>query len=122
MNRLVQKSLFAAALSAGLAVAAPARAQTCDPTVDLECPPAPPPSTEVTAACSPGYFKNHVDTWCNVPCPWSGTVVIASGQCTELLEKLHATGRGAGILKNAAASYINAACFVTRELSPCEDD
>jgi len=121
MNRLARKSLFAVALSAGLSAAAgSALAQTCSP-LDLECtepPPPPTPPPTVTAACSPGYFKNHVARWCNVTCP-SGVVI---NQCTDLLTALHATGAGAGILKNAAASYINATCYVTREASPCEDD
>jgi len=119
VNRLAKKSLFAVALSAGLSVGAgSALAQTCSP-LDLECtePPPPPPPT-VTAACSPGYFKNHVERWCNVTCP-SGVTI---NQCTDLLTALHSTGAGAGKLKNAAASYINATCYVTREASPCEDD
>jgi hypothetical protein len=118
MNRRARNPLFAAALATGLAIAAgSASAQTCDPETNPECPP-PPPPPQVTAACSPGYFKNHVNRWCNVSCP-SGKII---SPCTDLLTALYSTGPGAGLLKNAAASYINATCYVTREASPCEDD
>jgi hypothetical protein len=112
MKRIAAKLLFASAVAVS---GASSLAQTCE---GVECESPPPPPAPVTAACSPGYFKNHVSRWCNVTCP-SGFMI---NQCTDLLSALYSTGSGAGILKNAAATYINSMCYVTREASPCEED
>jgi hypothetical protein len=78
--------------------------------------------TERPAACSPGYFKNHISAWCNVECPTG--VIIAPTSCELLLgdEGLNATGPQNGVKKNIAASFINTTCFVTAEESPCDED
>src|SRR5512134_2588043 len=81
MNRIAGRLLFASALAA---VGTAALAQTCE---GEECTPPPPPPAQVTAACRPGYFKNHVSRWCNVTCP-SGLVI---NQCTDLLSALYST-------------------------------
>jgi hypothetical protein len=73
---------------------------------------------KTAADCSPGYFKNHQDTWCDVVCP---TGIIIS-DCSALNAALFSTGAGAGVLKNAAADFINDTCFETAEASPCTDD
>lgn len=70
----------------------------------------PPP---VTADCSPGYYKNHPETWCDGCFGGEG--------CDFLLGQLAAGGPGSAAVREAAKALIDA-CFVTAEASPCTDD
>jgi hypothetical protein len=89
---------------------------------DSECTNSPACEKERSAACSPGYYKNHISAWCNIECPTG--VIISPTSCQLLLgtEGLNATGPANGVKKNIAASFINTTCFVTAEESPCEED
>jgi hypothetical protein len=99
---------LALAFSAGPAAAG---ATKCDPKKE-----------KCGADCSPGYYRNHVDTWCGIVCPSDGVTVIGPSTCEFLLGELFSTGRGSGVRKNAAADFINEVCFVTAAASPCTDD
>lgn len=65
------------------------------------------------ADCSPGYYKNHQDTWVGIAC--TGTA------CDDLLRMLNARGSGSGTLKNIAAAFLND-FFGDAASSPCTDD
>jgi hypothetical protein len=117
----MKRILSAVALTFALSVvfaAQPALAQACDPKKDPTCCDPKTQKCDTTAACSPGYYRNHQDTWCNVLCPTG--IIIAD--CQPLLDALFSTGTGSGTKKNAASNYINETCFVTAEASPCTDD
>jgi hypothetical protein len=103
----MHRAVLAAALSLSLiAVAgAPAVAQK------------PPPPPKKDADCSPGYYKNHPETWAFL-CP-DGIPGLFT--CEQLLAMLNATGAGAGTLKNIAAAALNSV-FGSAEDSPCTDD
>lgn len=116
MNRILSAVALTFTLSV-IFLAAPAFAQ-CDPKKDPTCCDPKTQKCDTTAACSPGYYRNHIETWCNVQCP-SGVVIT---DCQPLIDALFSTGTGSGIKKNLAASYINTTCFVTAEASPCTDD
>ena len=115
------RTVLAAALSLMfVAVAVPAAyAQTCPDPKNPKCPP--PPPTKATADCSPGFYKNHPETWCDVTCPTTGTVVFTDGTCDLLVTLLSAKGSGSSTLREFAKDGIDA-CFGTAALSPCEDD
>ena len=82
-----------------------------------ECTKNCPPPVKKDAACSPGYYKNHVDTWCGVSVGACGVI----SNCEEILADLNATGAHNGELKQAAGDFLNG-CFGTNEASPCEED
>lgn len=124
----------------GLAVfmsAETASAQTCKPTpeicdnkidddcdglvdgLDPDCK-VPPPPPKVTADCSPGFYKNHPNTWDNGIC-CIGQSTDPTSQCGDLAFRLCAEC-GASSLQRAAAKEILDTCFVTAEASPCRDD
>ena len=121
---------FAVALPVGPAMAG---VEVCDDGIDndldgapdckdSDCTNDPACQKDTPAACSPGYYKNHVETWCNIACPTG--VTIPPSTCAILLgtEGLNATGPANGVKKNLAASFINSWCFGTAEESPCEED
>jgi hypothetical protein len=128
MIKLVSTSLVAAALGLGLTLAAGSASAGEPCTKDCEPPP------KVTADCSPGYYKNHPEEWCNgyigdgspsdPDYPGSElSKACASGLgCTVLLRQLknHTPVVGADI-REGAKLYLDT-CFGTAELSPCEDD
>ncbi len=117
MNRAVLAAVLCLAFVAVLiAVPVPAAyAQTCDPK-DPKCPP-----KKNTADCSPGYYKNHPEAWCDVTCPTTNTVQFTGTACTLLLEALGAKGPGSEFIRGFAKDTIDA-CFGTAEASPCTDD
>ena len=96
MNVLLRNSMFAAALSLGLAFSGTAMAQTCDPK-DPKCEPPPKDGTP----CSPGFYKTHIDFWWGIYCD------IGSGQCSALLTDLTCKGADATCGRSAAAAYLN---------------
>jgi hypothetical protein len=74
----------------------------------------PPPPKKTTADCSPGYYKNHVGTWCGGACPATGFTIT---ECDALLDALEAQGPGSGAIRAAASGFLND-CFGTAEASP----
>lgn len=76
----------------------------------LQCPGTPPPAG---ADCSPGYYKNHPETWC-VQCGFASV-------CGQMVSDLSARGPGSAEIRDAAKALIDA-CFVTADRSPCSDD
>jgi hypothetical protein len=101
MNLLLRNSMFAAALSLGLAFSGTAMAQVkpppCDPNKEV-CEPPPKDGTP----CSPGFYKNHIDFWWGIYCD------IGSGQCATLLTALTCKGADATCGRSDAAAYLNA--------------
>ena len=117
MNTPAKKPLVLATLGFCLTVVAgSAYAQVCDPK-DPKC--VPPPKT--TADCSPGFYKNHPETWCNVTCPTTGSVEFTGAECDVLIEQLGARGPGSAGIRSFAKQQIDA-CFGTASASPCTDD
>lgn len=76
----------------------------------LQCPGTPPPPG---ADCSPGYYKNHPETWC-VQCGFASV-------CASMVSDLGARGPGGAEIRDAAKALIDA-CFGTGDNSPCLDD
>ena len=76
-------------------------------------PPPPPPPPPVTADCSPGFYKNHPETWCDACFGGEG--------CALIVEQLGARGAGSAAIRDAAKAEIDA-CFGTAAASPCLDD
>ena len=74
-------------------------------------PPPPPPPT--TADCSPGYYKNHPETWCSF--------CFAGQGCDQIVTDLSTGGAGSAAVRDAAKAQIDA-CFGTAQASPCKDD
>ena len=75
------------------------------------------------ADCSPGFYKNHPDTWDNGICCAGNTGDAVSGeQCDILLEMLKAHGFAGAAQQRAAAKGVLDACFGTAAASPCTDD
>lgn len=123
--KLVSTSLVAAALGLGLTLGAGSASAGVPP---------PPPPKKVTADCSPGYYKNHPEEWCegyigdgspsdpDYPGSELSKACASGGECVTLLRQLnnHTPVIGAGI-REGAKLYLDA-CFGTAELSPCEDD
>jgi hypothetical protein len=72
------------------------------------------PGCSANADCSPGYYKNHPETWC-------GTCSIGSATCAEVLGDLSTRGPGSDAVRAAAKGMLDA-CFGTAESSPCVDD
>lgn len=70
---------------------------------------APPP----TADCSPGFYKNHPETWCGA--------CFGGNGCDALLTDLAARGADSSALRDGAKAQIDA-CFGTAAASPCVDD
>ena len=116
MNKLAKRSLLAALLGFGLTVAASAYAQTCGGKGEPPCPP-----PKAPADCSPGFYKNHPEAWCDVVCPTTGTVLFTGGACDLLVTFLSVKGPGSEAIRDAAKAQIDA-CFGTAAASPCTDD
>ena len=72
----------------------------------------PPPPAE--ADCSPGYYKNHPETWCT-RCGYDAAA------CTAEVANLSARGSESAAIRDAAKARVDA-CFGTAEASPCLDD
>jgi hypothetical protein len=112
--------LLAAALSLTMLAAVPPEvyAQKCDPKKQV-CPPPPcDPKTQVcdgdvTADCSPGYYKKHPETWQGICCTGTACDLIAQQLCAEC---------GATPTQRAAAKESLDSCFGTAAASPCTDD
>lgn len=112
MNKRLAKAATSVVLGSGLALFSGMlmAGEVCDPKKE-KC--------DRPAACSPGYWKNHQDTWCGITCP-SG---ITISDCTALNNAFYSTGAGNGRLKQAAGAYINNECYEgSAELTPCEED
>jgi hypothetical protein len=73
----------------------------------------PPPPPPTTADCSPGFYKNHPETWCDACFGGEG--------CALIVEQLGARGSGSAAVREAAKAAIDA-CFGTAAASPCVDD
>ena len=67
----------------------------------------------VTADCSPGFYKNHPETWCDQCFGGEG--------CDLLVSQLSTRGAESAATREAAKAAIDA-CFGTAEASPCVDD
>lgn len=67
----------------------------------------------VTADCSPGFYKNHPETWCDQCFGGEG--------CDVLVGQLSTRGPESAAVREAAKGAIDA-CFGTAEASPCVDD
>jgi len=76
----------------------------------------PPPPKEDTAECSPGFYKNHPETWVGICCNDTDNPT-----CSALQSDLEAKGPGSGAVREAAAEYLDA-CFGSSERTPCTDD
>jgi len=81
---------------------------------------------EVTADCSPGFYKNHLlnadprKRLCPIECP-AVDITIGVEECAGLVLDLSAE-LGSDAATRAAAKAILDACYGTAEASPCEDD
>jgi len=75
------------------------------------CAPPPPPPT--TADCSPGFYKNHPETWCDA--------CFGGVGCDAIVNQLSARGPEGAMIRDAAKAEIDA-CFGTAVASPCVDD
>lgn len=131
MNSLMQKSLMAVILGLGCTVfAGSAFAQKCGGKGEpaCECDPKKqvceePPKEDDPAACSPGYYKNHVESWCSAGLTCPETLGSDPGvSCAPLIEAMNSTGRNSGTLKTNAAAFINSFCYGTADASPCSED
>ena len=71
----------------------------------------------VPAACGPGYFKKHPETWCQTVCPTNNVIE----ECDDYLAMLSGKGPKSGPAKKEAAEILNEICFGTAEASPCQD-
>ena len=80
----------------------------------------PPPPKDVTADCSPGFYKNHTDTWDDGIC-CTGDALTSGTACNVIFNQLNAQGPGSGAIRGTATDFLNA-CFVTAAASPCTDD
>lgn len=69
----------------------------------------------VTADCSPGFYKNHPETWCGADLCFSGE------KCDELLQALASRGADSAGTREGAKGELDA-CFGTAQASPCVDD
>jgi len=78
----------------------------------MMAPGTPPPSD---VDCSPGFYKNHVDTW------WSVCCDDATNECIDLENALNANGKWMRPLRDAAMNILNN-CFGDLGYSPCLDD
>jgi hypothetical protein len=87
------------------------------PAYEVDAPacgtPPPPPPPPVTADCSPGFYKNHPETWCDA--------CFAGVGCAQIVEELSSKGAGSAAIRDAAKASIDA-CFGTAAASPCVDD
>lgn len=80
----------------------------------------PPPPKKDTADCSPGYYKNHPNTWDDGIC--SEGDALTSGTQSNLIYLFLCAECGATKEQRDAAKDFLDACFVTAEASPCQDD
>jgi hypothetical protein len=87
------------------------RGDACEKT-----PPPPPPPPPSDAECSPGYWKNHPETWQGICC-----TEATDPTCSALLSNLRAQGPGSGAIREAAAEFLDE-CFGSGEATPCTDD
>ncbi|HKY89421.1 MAG TPA: hypothetical protein VJM11_00215 [Nevskiaceae bacterium] len=111
MSQRLMKAVSAVMLGTGMTFFSGAllAGEVCDPKKE-KC--------DAPAACSPGYFKNHLNKWCNTACP-TGTVIT---ECDGFVTMLNWTGPKPGQVKNEAASILNEVCYGTAEASPCEEE
>ena len=79
------------------------------------------PPPKKTADCSPGYYKNHPNTWDDGIC-CEGDALTPGTDCNEIYTALTAQGASSGAIRAAASGFLNGSCFVTAEASPCTDD
>ena len=117
LKKLTYHTLIGGAVL-GLALAfsaGPAAAQVCDPKVQ-KCP----PPKDGTADCSPGYYKNHPNTWDDGIC-CAGDALTSGTECNTIFVGLNAHGPGSGAIRGFFADLLNA-CFGTAADSPCTDD
>jgi hypothetical protein len=75
--------------------------------------PNPPPPPDVY--CSPGFYKNHVDTWWDICCDAS------IDECADLEDALNAHGKWMRPIRDGATDILNT-CFAMMGYQPCEDD
>lgn len=80
----------------------------------------PPPPPKADADCSPGYYKNHVDTWDDGIC-FDGDARVA-GTESNVIYRMLCAECGATRPQRVAAKALLDFCFETAERSPCEDD
>jgi hypothetical protein len=91
---------------------------------DPDCATDPACTKKTTADCSPGYYKNHPNTWdasagANACC--TGQSTDTASQCGLIAFQLCAEC-GATSWQRAAAKEFLDECFGTAEASPCRDD
>jgi len=112
MNRAVLAAVLCLAfIAVTVAVPVPAAyAQACDPKKE-KCPP-----PKADAECSPGYWKNHPETWVGFCCNTDDDPT-----CSALQSALQAQGPGSGVIREGAAEFLDA-CFGSAEETPCTDD
>ncbi|MGH8509164.1 MAG: hypothetical protein ACREVH_10655 [Gammaproteobacteria bacterium] len=116
MIKLASASLVAVALGLTLA-AGPAFAQKGEePPCTKNCE----PPKEERADCSPGYYKNHVDTWDDGIC-CAGDAGNPDTACGQIYRQLCAEC-GATPIQRRAAKQLLDTCFGTAPESPCQDD
>jgi hypothetical protein len=76
---------------------------------------------QVTADCSPGFYKNNKERWCGVECPASPGTAIVEPTCSLLVIQLSSELGSPKAVRDAAKAVIDA-CFGTAAASPCTDD
>jgi hypothetical protein len=92
-----------------------------DPDCAEEC------KKDITADCSPGFYKNrllNVDLrkrLCPITCPVATEGIIDNAECAQLVIDLSAELGSDEATRSAAKATLDA-CFGTAEASPCEDD
>jgi hypothetical protein len=83
--------------------------QSDSATVTVTCTPPPPPGGE---GCTPGYWKNHTESWAAAGVPTNATMASRGFNVSASLTFLTALKSGGGgltaLLRHAAAAYLNA--------------
>jgi hypothetical protein len=84
--------------------------QSDSATVTVTCTPPPPPGGE---GCTPGYWKNHPESWAAAGVPTDATMASRGFNVSASLTFMTALRSGGGgltaLLRHAAAAYLNAA-------------